>query len=122
MAILLLKIFCSRQYRFLYSKFFAYLYKMVVNNPHLPKHRAGYYINTANMDIHFGIYNKNKGILNNSISIASFFDSHNNEIDIAHHINNMDNGAHIYFENWIDRKDFFATKQQAEHALKTRTK
>jgi len=94
---------------------------MVVNNPNLPKHRTGYFIDSGLELICFGIYNKNKGIINNQISIAPLMEYNNNSYDISIHTHNIDNGVY-YIERLVNRKDFFATKQQAEHAFNTRTK
>jgi len=93
---------------------------MIINDPTLPKSKYGWFINERKC-IRFGVVNPyyfKQGI----IEIAPLTEnSCINNIEKYIAIANKSTFCYLVYTR-VNRKDFFATKQQAEHALKTRTK
>lgn len=92
---------------------------MIINDPTFPKFKYGWFISDINERIRFGVVNPyyfSKGI----IEVAPLIeDSCIGRIEKYIEEANKPNCYFCYTK--VNRKDFFATKQQAQNALKTRT-
>lgn len=93
---------------------------MVVNNPHFPKYLFGWFIDRSTERIHFGVLSPHY-FDRMMIKIAALNENCIDVIEGYIEWAGQDVNHDVYIYTNVNRKDFFATKQQAQNAIEKRT-